>query len=86
MKKYVKVYMDYFDYKTESDVVCEVCGSPAVDIHHVSGRGKGKDVIRNLAALCRKHHTMCHNEKIPKNEMQLIHNYFMQGTRKIFLK
>jgi predicted restriction endonuclease len=85
MQKYIKVYLDYFDYKTQSEVMCEACGSPAVDIHHIDGRGKGKDVIKNLMALCRRHHTMAH-EKIPKSEMQLIHNYFLQGTKKQFLK
>jgi 5-methylcytosine-specific restriction endonuclease McrA len=85
MQKYVQIYMDHFDYKTESEVMCEACGSPAVDIHHITGRGKGKDVITNLMALCRKHHEQAHST-IPKSEMQLIHNYFMQGTRKIFLK
>ena len=84
MQKYIKIYLDHFDYKTESEVMCEACGSQAVDIHHIDGRGKEKDVIKNLMALCRKHHTMAH-EKIPKSEMQLIHNYFLQGTRKRFL-
>jgi len=84
MQKYIKIYLDHFDYKTESEVMCEACGRPAVDIHHIDGRGKEKDVIKNLMALCRKHHTMAH-EKIPKSEMQLIHNYFLQGTRKRFL-
>ena len=78
--------MNHFDLKTANEVICECCLSPAQDIHHVTGRGKGKDVIGNLAALCRKHHTMCHEEKISKSEMQLIHNYFIQGTRKIFVK
>lgn len=85
MQSYIKIYLDHFDYKTESEVMCEACGSLAVDVHHVNGRGKGKDVIGNLMALCRKHHTMAH-EKIPKSEMQLIHNYFLQGQRKQFLK
>jgi predicted restriction endonuclease len=85
MQKYIKIYLDHFDYKTESEVMCEACGRPAVDIHHIDGRGKEKDVIKNLMALCRKHHTQAH-EKIPKSEMQLIHNYFLTGQRKQFLK
>jgi thymidine kinase len=85
MQKYIKIYLDYFDYKTESEVTCEACGSQAVDVHHIQGRGKAKDVIGNLMALCRKHHQQAHSI-IPKSEMQTIHNYFIQGTRKIFLK
>lgn len=76
--------MNYFDLKTENEVVCEACLSPANDIHHIHGRGKGKDVINNLMALCRKHHNAAHST-IPKDEMQLIHNYFLQGKRKRFL-
>ena len=86
MTPHCKIYMNHFDLKTENEVICEACLSPANDIHHINGRGKGKDVISNLAALCRKHHTMCHDEKISKSEMQLIHGYFMQGQRKRFLK
>jgi len=85
MLNHTKVYMKYFDYVVAEEIICEACGNLAVDIHHINGRGKDKDVIKNLMALCRKHHTQAH-EKIPKSEMQLIHNYFLQGTRKQFLK
>jgi len=84
MLNHTKVYMKYFDYVVAEEIICEACGNLAVDIHHINGRGKDKDVIKNLMALCRKHHTQAH-EKIPKSEMQLIHNYFLQGTRKRFL-
>lgn len=88
MQAYIKTYLDYFDYKTESEVICEGCLSPAVDIHHIHGRGRGKDVIKNLIALCRKCHDRAHGSKnyVSKDEFQLIHNYFLQGTRKQFLK
>ena len=40
---------------------CEVCGSPATDIHHIYCKGMGgsksKDVIENLMGLCRPCHT-----------------------------
>lgn len=85
MQKHVKVYMDYFGYGIEDFIPCEACGSKAVDIHHIYGRGKGKDVISNLMALCRKHHTAAH-DNISKSEMQLIHNSFLAGNRKQFLK
>lgn len=77
--------MNHFDFKTENEVVCEACLSPANDIHHVNGRGKDKDVIGNLMALCRRHHEKAHST-IPKDEIQLIHNYFLSGQRKQFLK
>jgi hypothetical protein len=85
MKKYTKIYMDYFGYGIQDFVPCECCGNKAVDIHHIYGRGTGKDNIKNLMALCRKHHEMAHSE-IPKSTMQYIHNAFLAGQRKIFLK
>lgn len=76
--------MNHFDYVVAEEIICEACGSPAVDIHHIYGRGEGRDVITNLMALCRKHHLKAHSN-ITKSEMQLIHNFFLQGTRKRFL-
>ena len=38
MTPHAKVYFNYFDYKTQSDVLCEACGSQANDIHHIHGR------------------------------------------------
>ena len=85
---YIKTYLDHFEYKVLSDVICEACGNQAADVHHIHGRGKGKDVIDNLMALCREHHEMAHSSKhyVSKDEFQLIHNYFLQGQRKSFLK
>ena len=60
MKAHTRVYMDYFDYGIDDVILCEVCGHKAVDIHHIDGRGKGKDVIENLMALCRKCHNAAH--------------------------
>jgi len=60
MQKHVKVYFDHFGYGIDSFIPCEVCGQRAVDIHHIAGRGKGKDVISNLIALCRKCHNAAH--------------------------
>lgn len=85
---HVRVYMEYFDFKTQSEIMCEACGSPANDIHHIHGRGKDKDVIGNLIALCRKHHEMAHasNNYVSPTEFEYIHNCFLAGQRKQFLK
>jgi predicted restriction endonuclease len=77
--------MQHFDYVVPEEIMCEACGSPSVDIHHIYGRGEGRDVITNLMALCRKHHEKARSS-ITKSEMQLIHNYYLMGMRKQFLK
>ena len=41
MKKYIKIYMDYHNYDISDWIACEHCGTTAVDIHHLSGRGIG---------------------------------------------
>lgn len=86
MQKYIKTYLDHFDY-TENEVICEACGKPAVDIHHIHGRGEGMDVIKNLIALCRKCHDRAHGSKhfVNKDEFQYIHNNFLVGNKKTFL-
>jgi thymidine kinase len=88
MQLYIKKYMNHFDYVTAEEIICEACGRPAVDIHHITGRGKGKDVIENLIALCRKCHERAHGSLHPvsKGGFQYIHNNFLSGQRKAFLK
>jgi hypothetical protein len=62
MQKHTKIYIEFFGYDTSDFIECEVCGSRAVDIHHIDARGMGgsqlKDFIENLMALCRS----CHNK------------------------
>lgn len=92
MKKHVKVYLDHFKIGEQDIWQCEGCARQDhivnFDIHHIHGRGKDKDTIDNLMCLCRKCHERAHSSKHHVNslEFQLIHNYFMQGTRKAFLK
>ena len=87
MQKYIKIYLDYFDYKVQSEVICEACGAIAQDVHHIHGRGKDRDTIDNLIALCRKHHEQAHFSKnhVTPDEFQYIHNSFLAGNRKQFL-
>jgi len=77
MLKYKKIYLDYFDY-IEEYIPCEKCWGKSVDIHHINGRGNGKDVIDNLMALCRVCHIEAHST-ISKKEMQEIHNKFLNN-------
>lgn len=52
--------MDYFRYGIDDFIPCELCGSRAVDIHHIECRGMGgtksEEKIENLMALCRPCH------------------------------
>ena len=68
MKPYVKIYLDHFGYTTADFIPCEIptCGKMAVDVHHVEGRGRRKDLeleIDNLIALCRSHHDQFGDKK-----------------------
>lgn len=85
MKKHIKIYLKHFDYDTDEFIPCEVCGSKAVDIHHIKARGMGgsddKDTIENLMALCRMCHLVMGDNK---NYMQTLidkHKIKMDGKR-----
>ncbi len=74
MKKHVKIYMDYHDYVLDDVILCSACGTVAVDIHHISGRGlggsKNKDFIENLIALCRRCHIKAETDKNFNNQLK----------------
>jgi len=78
MQKHTQVYFKYFGYGINDFVPCEVCGKKAVDIHHLDGRGKGKDVIENLQALCRDHHRKVHEGKVNPLVYKVIHKEFLE--------
>jgi len=70
--------MKHFGYGEQDFIPDEIDGSRAVDIHHINGRGKGKDVIGNLMALSRENHTKAHNEILKESELQKIHDKYLQ--------
>ena len=73
--------MDYFGYGEQDIILCEVCGKKAVDIHHIHGRGKGRDVENNLIALCRICHDKAHNNYntyVHPDVYQAIHNNYLK--------
>lgn len=84
MQKHTKIYLDYFG-KDEGDFVgCEICGSPANDIHHIEARGMGgdpqgkKDVIENLQAICRPCHDRYGDKTHHKEFLKKIHLLHMR--------
>ncbi len=66
MQKHTRIFMKHHGYGEQDFIPCSVCHSSARDLHHIHGRGKGKDVIENLIALCRTCHTKVHNNEISK--------------------
>lgn len=86
MKKHTKIYLDTFKFSTADWIPCEVCGSTAVDIHHINARGMGgsktKDVIENLMALCRKCHDKYGDKQQFKQFLKDIHGKKIQKFTK----
>ena len=78
MKPHTKLYLKHFGYGGEDFIPCELCGSRAVDIHHIDCRGMGgtskKDSIENLMALCREHHLEYGDKKEYRDYLVKIHN------------
>ena len=80
MTPHVKIYLKHFGFDVSDFIACENCGKRAQDIHHIHGRGKGKDVIGNLMALCRDCHKAAHGEKntyLHPDVMQKIHDEYL---------
>jgi 5-methylcytosine-specific restriction endonuclease McrA len=87
MKKHIKIYTQYFDLGEQSLITCEVCGKMGridhggFDVHHITGRGNGKDEINNLMGLCRKCHRRAHEGIIDKLVYQANHQMFLNNYR-----
>lgn len=83
MQKHTKIYLDHFGYGMDSFIPCELCGSRAVDIHHIERRGMGgsshADYIENLMALCREHHVLYGDKKNHLEWIRKKHLDFLNG-------
>ena len=78
MVKHKKVYVEYFGYGEQDFIPCENCGNECVDVHHLDGRGKDKDVIENLMGLCREDHNRAGRDKDFNEEMKQLHLIFIK--------
>lgn len=76
MTPHCKVYFKHFGYTIADFIPCELCNSKSVDLHHIHGRGKGRDVIENIIALCRSCHNLAHSI-LPKETVQHFHDQFL---------
>ncbi len=79
MQKHVRNYLEYFGYDVFTRILCELCGTVAVDIHHVEPRSKFgtktkhiQDHITNLIALCRDCHIKAHSTNMKDELKQII--------------
>ena len=84
MTPHAKVYLRHFGIGEQDVVCCELCGKQGradgsgFDLHHIHGRGKGKDNINNIMCLCRACHRKAH-EKLHPDVMQAIHDRYLNG-------
>lgn len=85
MRKHTQIYLQGMGYKKTDFIPCEVCGSQAVDIHHINARGMGgsktADVIENLMGLCRKCHIEYGDKKQHKEFLMSKHIENLNGKR-----
>tara|TARA_B100000768_G_scaffold77834_1_gene74034 strand:- start:244 stop:522 length:279 start_codon:yes stop_codon:yes gene_type:complete len=87
MTKHLKIYLEYFGFDVTDYIQCEVCFSPADDIHHIDARGMGgsktKDYIENLQAVCRPCHIRYGDKTKYKEQLKEIHLNYMKryGTK-----
>jgi len=83
--KHTRVYMEFFGYDIPEDVVSEVSGEPATDIHHIDARGMGgsktKDVIENLVALTRDEHERAERDYEYNEYVKQIHLNKINGKQ-----
>lgn len=87
MKKYTKVYLDFFGYTVADWIMCEIpgCGQQAVDICHIRAKGiysHLKDDIRNLMAKCRGHHVQYGDKPEYFDWLQEIHDKKIEEQKK----
>jgi hypothetical protein len=87
VRNHTKIYLEYFSFDVSDFIPCEICSSPAQDIHHIEARGMGgsklKDNIENLQAVCRACHIKYGDKKQYKEMIKEIHQKYMQryGTK-----
>lgn len=78
MKKYIKIYIDFFGYGEQDFKYCENCEAEAVDVHHIKFLShNGKDEINNLIGLCRYCHNKAHSNKEFNESLKNVHFDFM---------
>lgn len=78
MQKFKRNYIENAGLHPD-EVVCEICGTPSWEIHHIIPRGMGgsklRDGAENLIALCRIHHEHAEGRRQPKLTKEELYSY-----------
>ena len=81
MKKHTKIYFEALGYTPSDFICCEISGLPAIDIHHIVGRGRGgTDRIENLMALTRELHLKLGDKQQYMYKLLITHRDFLQNN------
>ena len=82
MKKYKKIFFDFWDIGEQDVFICQSCQSArATDIHHLHFRSQGgKDEISNLIGICRTCHNLAHESKEFNNKLKEINKKIHNET------
>ena len=89
MKRYKKIYLEYFGYGEQDHISSEYSGLPAVDIHHLIFRSHGgPDKIWNLMALTRDEHEKADrntkfNAELKEKHIQHLQIYGFKWTEEL---
>lgn len=78
---YKRIYCDALGLRMGDQLMCEISGQPAQDIHHIHPKGMGGsnrlDRIENLMAITRGRHEMYGDKKQHKHFLFSIHKEFL---------
>lgn len=82
---YKKLYLDFFGFKDQSDCFCEICGTIAIEVHHIEARGMGgtnaAEDINNLMAVCRACHVEYGDKKKYIEFLNTKHQNFIKKNK-----
>tara|TARA_B110001450_G_scaffold8395_1_gene8412 strand:+ start:297 stop:596 length:300 start_codon:yes stop_codon:yes gene_type:complete len=81
MQKHTKIYFKSLGHVPGDFIACEISGQPAIDIHHITGRGRGgTDRIENLMALTRELHNKLGDKQQYMYKLLITHRDFLQNN------
>lgn len=73
MNQYKRAYCLFFGFDEYDTIPSEYSGKPAVDLHHLTRRGRGKHAAWNLIALTREEHDRAESDRKFNEKLKRIH-------------